>query len=79
MVSLSPGKTILHSHCHCSLKYFLQQRVATPEQQKWVIKLLGYDYEIIYRPDQENSAADALLRRSDSPILHHLHTPTVTI
>jgi hypothetical protein len=79
MVSLSPGKTILHSHYHCSLKYFLQQRVATPEQQKWVIKLLGYDYEIIYRPDQENSAADALLRRSDSPILHHLHTPTVTI
>lgn len=24
-----------------SLKYFLEQRVATPEQQKWVIKLMG--------------------------------------
>jgi hypothetical protein len=79
MASLSPGKAILHSHCHCSLKYFLQQCVATPEQQKWVIKLLGYDYEIIYRPDRENSAANALLRISDSPILHHLHMPTVTI
>ena len=31
-----------------SLKYFLEQRIATPEQQKWVAKLLGYDYEIIY-------------------------------
>jgi hypothetical protein len=65
---------------HCSLKYFLQQRVATPEQQKkWVIKLLGYDYEIVYRPGRENSAADALSRRADSPILHHLHMPTVNI
>lgn len=27
-----------------SLKYFLEQRIATPEQQKWVAKLLGYDY-----------------------------------
>ena len=26
-----------------SLKFFLEQRVATSEQQKWVVKLLGYD------------------------------------
>jgi hypothetical protein len=38
----------------------VEQRIATPEQQKWVAKLLGYDYEIIYRPGRENSAADAL-------------------
>jgi hypothetical protein len=43
-----------------SLKYFLDQRVVTPEQQKWVTKLMGYDYEIIYRPGRENSAVDAL-------------------
>jgi hypothetical protein len=28
----------------------VEQRIATPEQQKWVAKLLSYDYEIIYRP-----------------------------
>ena len=28
-----------------SLRYFLEQRVTTPEQQKWVTKLLGYEYE----------------------------------
>jgi len=53
--------------------------VATLEQQKWVIKLLGYDYEIIYRPGHENSAADALSHRYDSLVLHHLHLPTMII
>lgn len=37
-----------------SLKFFLERRVATPEQQKWVAKLFGYDYEILYRPGKEN-------------------------
>jgi hypothetical protein len=34
---------------HQSLKYFLEQHISTPEQQKWVTKLFGYDYEIIYK------------------------------
>lgn len=45
----------------------MEQRVVTPEQQKWVSKLLGYDYEIIYRPDKTNLAADALSRRPSQP------------
>ncbi|KAL6320971.1 hypothetical protein AAG906_010780 [Vitis piasezkii] len=39
-----------------SLKYLLEQRIATPEQQEWVAKLLGYDYEITYKPDGELSS-----------------------
>ena len=46
-----------------SLNFFLEQRIITPEQQKWVVKLLGYDYEIKYRPGRENAAADALSRK----------------
>lgn len=62
-----------------SLKYFLDQCVATPEQQKWLAKLMGYDYEIIYRPNSENSVADALSHQPNSPVLHHLHTTAVTL
>lgn len=35
-------------------------------------KILGYDYEIIYKPGKENSAADALSRVVGSPCLDAL-------
>ena len=63
----------------CSLKYFLKQRIATPEQQKWVAKLLGYDYEITYKPGRENSAADALSRKQGSPVLQNIFFPQVSL
>ncbi|KAL6348238.1 hypothetical protein AAG906_005529 [Vitis piasezkii] len=48
-------------------------------KSKWVAKLLGYDYEIIFRPGHENSAADALSRRQESPLLAALHFSEVDI
>jgi hypothetical protein len=47
---------------HQSLKYFLEQRISSQEQQKWVTKLFGYDYEIIYKKGKGNVVADALSR-----------------
>jgi hypothetical protein len=46
---------------HQSLKYILEQRISSPEQQKWVTKLFGYDYEIIYKKGKDNVVADVLL------------------
>ena len=48
---------------HQSLKYFLEQRISSPEQQKWVTKLFGYYYEIIYKKGKDNVVADALSRK----------------
>ncbi|KAM2483558.1 hypothetical protein ACFX1W_041177 [Malus domestica] len=45
---------------HHSLKYFLQNRVHTQFQQKWISKLLGFDYEIQYKQGTENQVVDAL-------------------
>ncbi|KAJ8615158.1 hypothetical protein MRB53_034530 [Persea americana] len=55
-----------------SLKYLLEYRITTPEQQRWVSKLFGYEYEIIYKPGKENSAADALSRMAGSTCLDAL-------
>jgi hypothetical protein len=42
---------------HQSLKYFLEQCIFSQEQQKWVTKLFGYDYEIIYKKGKDNVVA----------------------
>jgi hypothetical protein len=45
---------------HQILKYFLEQRISSPKKQKWVTKLFGYDYEIIYKKGKDNVVVDAL-------------------
>jgi hypothetical protein len=57
------GKIFQIKTDHQSLKYFLEQCLSSPEQQKWVSKLFGYDYEIIYKKCKDNVFADALSRK----------------
>lgn len=35
-------------------------------QQKWVFKLLSYDFSIDYKRGKENKVVDALLRRNEN-------------
>jgi hypothetical protein len=54
------GKRFQIKTNHQSLKYFLERCISSPEQQKWVTKFFGYDYEIIYKKGKDNVVADAL-------------------
>nr|GEW68344.1 gypsy/Ty3 retroelement polyprotein [Tanacetum cinerariifolium] len=47
---------------HFSLKYLLDQRIITPTQMKWLPKLIGFDYEVVYKKGSENGVVDALSR-----------------
>jgi len=43
------GKLLPNKLDHKILKYFLEKRISSLNQQKWVTKMFGYDYEIIYK------------------------------
>lgn len=62
---------------HFSLKYLLELRISTPSQMKWLAKLMGFDYEILYKKRRENKVSDALSRVDTSAQLMQMLT-TVT-
>ena len=47
-----------------SLRYITQQREIGAEFQKWMSKLMGYDFEVQYKPGSSNRVADALSRKT---------------
>ncbi|WVY97031.1 hypothetical protein V8G54_029182 [Vigna mungo] len=47
-----------------SLKFLIDQRLLTEEQFKWASKLIGFDFEIRFRPGKDNTVVDALSRKS---------------
>lgn len=57
------GRRFVVKTDHYSLKYLLDQRLATIPQHHWVGKLLGFDFAVEYKPGAANAVADALSRR----------------
>jgi hypothetical protein len=66
------GSSFIVRTNHHSLKYLLEQRVGTPSQQRWLSKLLGYDYIVEYRKGSLNVVADALSRRDPDVGIHSI-------
>ncbi|KAF7812105.1 Transposon Ty3-G Gag-Pol polyprotein [Senna tora] len=50
---------------HKNLKELMHQVVQTPEQQFYLSKLLGFDFEILYRTGRTNLVLDALSRQDE--------------
>jgi hypothetical protein len=48
---------------HNSLKYFLEQKDLSEHQQKWVMKVQAFEFDIEYVKGKKNIVANALSRR----------------
>eukprot|EP01018_Ginkgo_biloba_P022687 Gb_16850 [translate_table: standard] len=68
MMTISIGQSVVKTN-HNSLKYFLEQRVSSKEQQKWVTKIEGYDFEIVYKKGKDNIVEYALSRKEEEVTL----------
>lgn len=62
-----------------SLKYIMEQREVGANYQKWVSKLLAFDFEIKYKPGSSNKVIDALSRKADGELVLSSLVSTNTI
>ncbi|GJW65964.1 ty3-gypsy retrotransposon protein, partial [Tanacetum coccineum] len=60
---------------HYTLKFLLEQRITTTEQQRLLLKLMPYDFSVTHRAGKENKGADALSCRPHSGDLFTLSVP----
>lgn len=53
---------------HEALKYLMEQKLTTLLQHKWLSKLLGYDYSVVYKKGKDNLVVDALSRCHENQV-----------
>lgn len=58
-----------------SLKYLWEQKITTLVHKKWLVRVMGYDFVILYKAGKENVVVDALSRREEQGELLALSTP----
>ena len=69
------GRTFIVKTDHRSLKFLWEQRITTYAQQKWLSKLMGYDFQVEYRKGVENVVANALSIKEEKVELAAISTP----
>ena len=60
-----------------ALRHILEQRKILSGIQKWVMKLIGFDFEIFYRAGPKNKAVDALSRIPAEAQLNVISVPSL--
>ena len=73
-----PRRHLIIKTDHFSLKYILGQKITTPFQSKWLPKLMGFDYEIVYMQGKENASTNSPSRLPVMQLLT-MGTSTMTI
>lgn len=66
-------KFIMRTNQH-RLKFLLLERVIDFEYQKWVLKLMGINFDIEYRSGASNRVANALSRQQAADFSHSMMT-----
>jgi hypothetical protein len=56
------GRAFVIKMDHFSLKFLLDQRLSTIPQHQWSSKLIGFDFQVEYKPGVSNIIIDALSR-----------------
>lgn len=52
-----------------SLRYVMHQHEVRANYQKWVNKLMAFDFKIVYKPGASNRVADALSRKEQGEVI----------
>ena len=60
---------------HKSLKFLLEQQVTMKMQQKWILKLMEYDFVIEYKQGKFNQVANGLSRKREEAMIYVLTLP----
>lgn len=55
---------------HEATKHLLNQKITTAIQQKWLTKLLEFDYSIEYKMGRDNVVVDPLSRLLEEAPIH---------
>jgi hypothetical protein len=59
------GRAFVVKTDHYSLKFLLDQRMATIPQHQWVSTLTGFNFLVEYKPGTSNTVVDALSRHEE--------------
>jgi len=49
-----------------NLKYLWSQKISTTAQQRWLYKIIGFDFSVEYKRGKENIVANALSRKDEN-------------